>query len=205
MQPDLGLVDVGKPEPGDCVVVAAASGAVGAVVGQVAKIAGCRVVGIVGSPRKAAYVTKELGFDAAIDRRAEDIGAALDRDCPHGINVYFENVRGPISEAVYARLALRARVVVCGGITEYNAREQPKAASNLQNILFTEARVGGFNIFSYASRYEDARRRLARWLEEGRLKHREDVVVGLENAPKAFLRLFDGGNFGKLLVKVSEE
>ena len=201
----LGLVDVGRPEPGDTVVVAAAAGAVGSVVGQVARIAGCRAVGIVGSARKAAYLVEELGFDAAIDRRAGDVGAALDRHCPDGINVYFENVGGPISEAVFPRLAHRARVVVCGSITEYNTPEVPRTASNLQNILFTEARVGGFNIFSYAARFEDGRRRLARWYREGRLKCREDVVIGLENAAGEFHRLFDGDTMGKLLVKVAED
>ena len=199
----LGLIDVGHPEPGDTVVVASASGAVGAVVGQVAKIAGCRAVGIVGGAEKAVYIRDELGFDAAIDRRTDDVAEALDAACPHGINVYFESVGGPISEAVFPRLAHRARVVVCGAITEYNV-ETPRMNSILQNILFTEARVGGFNIFSYQARFEDGRRRLAQWFKEGRLKHREDIVEGLENAPRAFLRFFEGGNFGKLLVKVSE-
>jgi NADPH:quinone reductase len=180
-------------------------GGVGAVVGQIARIAGCRVVGIVGSAAKASYITGELGFNAAINRQAEDVGGALDHHCPDGVNVYFENVGGPISEAIYARLSHRARVVVCGGITEYNTAQVPMTASNLQHILFTEARVGGFNIFSYGSRSEDARRRLARWYKEGQVKYREDVVVGLENAPDAFHRLFAGDSFGKLLVKVSAE
>lgn len=201
----LGLVAVGQPEPGDTVVVSSASGAVGAVVGQVAKIAGCRAVGIAGSPEKIAYLTGELGFDAGIDYKREDVGRALERACADGINVYFENVGGAISEAVYPRLAHRARVVICGGITEYNQAETPRVASPLQNILFTEARVGGFNIFSYEARYEEARRRLARWFAEGRLRYKEDVVEGLENAPKAFPRLFAGGNFGKLLVQVKDE
>lgn len=200
----LALIDVGKPEPGDTLVVGSAAGAVGAVVGQVGKIAGCRVVGIVGGEQKARYVSGELGFDAVIDRRKDEISTALDRTCQEGINIYFENLGGPITDAVYPRLAHRARVVVCGGITEYT-NSDPKSNSHLQNILFSEARVGGFNIFSYTSRYEDARRRLARWLKEGRLKYREHIVDGLENAPAAFARLFDGSNFGKLLVRVSAE
>ena len=200
----LALIDVGKPEPGDTLVVGSAAGAVGAVVGQVGKIAGCCVVGIVGGQQKASYVTGELGFDAVIDRHKDEIGAALNRTCPDGINIYFENLGGPITDAVYPRLAHRARVVVCGGITEYT-NKNPKSNSYLQNILFSEARVGGFNIFSYTGRYDDARRRLARWFKEGRLKYREDVVDGLENAPIAFGRLFDGSNFGKLLVRVSSE
>lgn len=200
----LGLIDVGKPEPGDTVVVSAASGAVGAVVGQVAKIAGCRAVGLAGSARKIAYLSDELGFDAAINYKTEDIGQALDRACPDGINVYFENVGGVVSEAAYPRLAGRARVVVCGGVSEYNLSQPQTTISNLQNILFTEAQVGGFNIFSYEARYDDGRRRLARWLADGRLKHKEDVVDGLENAAAAFLRFFEGETFGKLLVKVAE-
>ncbi len=200
----LGLIDVGKPEPGDTVVVSAASGAVGAVVGQVAKIAGCRAVGLAGSARKIAYLTEELGFDAAINYKTEEIGPALDRACPDGIHVYFENVGGVISEAIYPRLAGRARVVVCGGVSQYNLNQPQTTVSNLQNILFTEARVGGFNVFSYEARYADGRQRLARWLADGRLKYQEDVVDGLENAAAAFLRFFEGETFGKLIVKVAE-
>ena len=146
----LSLVDVGRPEPGDTLVVGSAAGAVGSIVGQVGKIAGCRVIGIVGGPQKADYIVGELGFDGAIDRRTEDIASALDRHCPSGINLYFENLGGPISEAAYERLAHRARAVVCGSITEYST-ENPRMRSNLQNILFSEAIVGGFNALSYAS------------------------------------------------------
>ena len=159
---------------------------------------------VVGSARKIAYLSDELGFDAAINYKTEDIGAALDHACPDGINVYFENVGGVVAEAVYPRLAGRARVVVCGGVSEYNLIQPQTTLSNLQNILFTEARVGGFNIFSYEARYDDGRRRLARWLAEGRLKYKEDVVDGLENAAASFLRFFEGETFGKLLVKVAE-
>lgn len=200
----LGLIDVGQPEPRDTLVVAAAAGAVGAVVGQVAKIAGCRVVGIVGSASKAAYLTQELGFDVAINWRSSDIGVALDQACPHGINVYFENVGGVVADAVYTRLAHRARVVICGAIGEYNASSTPMVRSMLQDILFTEARVRGFNIFSYGSRYEDARQRLAGWLEDGRLRYRENIVEGLENAPAAMEGLFSADKVGKLLVKVAD-
>lgn len=201
----LGLIHVGQPAPGDCVVVSAASGAVGAVVGQVAKIGGCRVVGIAGSAEKCAYIKDELGFDAAIDYHAENVAEALARHCVEGIDVYFENVGGPISEAVYPQLAKGARVVICGGVSQYNLKAPQRVLSNLQNILFTEARVGGFNIFSYGDKYEPARLRLARWLAEGKLKQKEDIVEGLENAPAAFPRFFDGATFGKLLVKVSDE
>jgi len=199
----LALNDVGRPEPGDTLVLAAAAGAVGSVVGQVGKIAGCRVIGIVGSAAKARYVVEDLGFDGAINHHEDSLGAALDRLCPDGINLYFENVGGEVSAAVFKRLAHRARVVVCGAIAEYLS-DDPRIASPLQDILFSEATVGGFNIFSYSARFEDARRRLARWYADGRLKQRDDVVQGLENAPGAFNRLFDGQNFGKLLVQVRE-
>ena len=201
----LGLIKVGRPAPGDTVVVAAAAGAVGAVVGQVAKIAGCRAVGIAGSADKVRYLTGELGFDAAIDRKTADLGSALAEACPDGIDVYFENVGGPIGDAVYPHLAHSARVVICGGISHYNATERQQVNSHLANILFTEAQVRGFNIFSYAADYDQARKRLAHWLKEGRLAFREDIVDGLENAPVAFQRLFDGRNFGKLLIRVSAE
>jgi NADPH-dependent curcumin reductase CurA len=201
----LGFTKVGQPVPGDTVVVSAAAGAVGAVVGQVAKIGGCRVVGIAGSAEKIAYLTGELGFDACVNYKTDDLPAALGAVCPEGIDVYFENVGGAVSEAVYPHLAHGARVVICGGISQYNATEKPKVNSHLANILFTEATVRGFNIFSYASDYERGRKRLARWLKEGRIVAKEEIVEGLENAPDAFQRLFDGRNFGKLLVKVSDE
>ena len=169
-----------------------------------AKIAGCRAIGIAGSSQKVDYLTQELGFDAVINYKTEDVATALDRVCPGGINVYFENVGGAVSEAVYPRLAGRARVIVCGGVSQYNLDKPQTTLSNLQNILFTEAKVGGFNIFSYEARYEDGRQRLAGWLKDGRLKYKEDMVEGLENATAAFQRFFDGEVFGKLLVKVAE-
>lgn len=199
----LSLVDLGQPEPGDCLVVGSAAGAVGAVVGQVGKAMGCRVIGIVGSAEKAGYLVDDLGFDAAIDRRQDDVAAALDDLCPDGINLYFENLGGPISEMAYERLAHRARVIVCGAITEYTV-DGPQMRSNLQNILFSEARVSGFNIFSYLHRFDDARRRLAELYRNGQIKHREHIVDGLENAAAALPMLFEGGNFGKLLVRVSD-
>ena len=200
----LSLVNLGSPELGDRLVVGSAAGAVGAVVGQVGKAMGCRVIGIVGSDEKAKYIVGDLGFDAAINYRNGDVGAALDRLCPEGINIYFENLGGSISDMAYKRLAHRARVIVCGAITEYSNPE-PTMRSNLQDILFSEATVSGFNIFSYASRFEEARRRLADLYRAGNLKHREEIVVGLENAAAALPMLFEGKNFGKLLVKVSDE
>ncbi len=200
-----GLFEVARPRAGDTVVVSAASGAVGSVVGQLAKLAGCRVVGTVGSERKAAYIRETLGFDAAIDYRAvADVGAALDEACPAGVDVYFDNVGGPVTDAVMARLAFKARVAVCGYIHHYNMTEPYLAPSHLRPILINRARVEGFLVFDWEDRYPEAVERLTRWLDEGCLVYREDVVEGLENAPGAFLRLFDGSNFGKLLIKVAE-
>ncbi|MDE0049888.1 MAG: NADP-dependent oxidoreductase [Rhodospirillales bacterium] len=200
-----GLLEVGQPHPGDTVVVSAASGAVGAVVGQIAKIGGCRVVGTVGSDEKAAYITDELGFDAAINyRTANDIGAALDAACPAGIDVYFDNVGGPMTDAVMQRLAFKARVVVCGCIHHYNLTEPYLGPSHLRHILVNRARVEGFLVFDWLARYPEAFARLGAWLEDGAMRYREHVLDGLENAPEGLGMLFEGSNFGKLVVKVAE-
>ena len=200
-----GLLEVGRPRPGDTVVVSAASGAVGAVVGQIARIGGCRVVGTVGTDEKAAYVTEELGFDAAINyRTANDLGAALDEACPAGVDVYFDNVGGPMTDAVMARLAFKARVVVCGCIHHYNLTEPYMGPSHLRAILVNRARVEGFLVFDWLSRYGEAFARLTSWLDDGRMKYREHVIEGLENAPEGLGMLFEGRNFGKLVVKVAE-
>ena len=200
-----GLLEVGRPRAGDTVVVSAASGAVGAVVGQIARLGGCRVVGTVGSAEKAAYVTGTLGFDAAIDYRASgDLGAALDDACPGGVDVYFDNVGGPVSDAVMARLAFKARVVICGAIHHYNLTEPYAGPSHLRSILINRARVEGFLVFDWQDRYPEAIARLTQWLDEGRLTYREHVIEGLENAPQALPMLFEGRNFGKLLVRVAD-
>lgn len=200
-----GLLDVGQPEPGDTVVVSAASGAVGAVVGQIAKIAGCRVVGIVGGPAKRDYILSELGFDGAIDYRSEDLDEALARECPRGVDVYFENVGGAIYDAITRHLALGARIAVCGRIAEYNAAEADLVPRNYRFFIAKRARMQGFLVYDFYHKWPEALDRMARWIREGRMKYREDMVEGLENAPRAFLRLFSGENFGKLLVKVCEE
>jgi hypothetical protein len=201
-----GLLDVGQPKPGETVVVSAASGAVGAVVGQIAKIAGCRVVGIVGSKDKAAYIRDELGFDAAVDyRAAPDVAAALKHACPQGIDVYFENVGGEILDAVLRHINTRARIAVCGMIAEYNLEQPAVGPRPGRMLLVNRARMQGFLVFDYRDRYPEATRAIAHWIREGKIKYREDIVEGLANAPQAFLGLMQGKNFGKLLVKVSDE
>ena len=201
-----GLLEIGKPVAGDTVVVSAASGAVGAVVGQIAKLNGCRVVGIAGSDEKVAYITDELGFDAGINHRTtEDMGAALDAACPNRINVYFDNVGGPITEAVIARLALRARVAICGQISQYNLETPSVAPSVLRPLLINQARMEGFLVFSFQAKYEEGRARLAQWIREGKLKYREDITDGIENAPEQFVELMRGHNFGKKLIRLTSQ
>ena len=200
-----GLMDVGRPVKGDTVVVSGASGAVGAVVGQIARIVGCRAVGIAGGPEKCRYLTEELGFDAAIDYRTEDVRAALKRHCPDGINIYFDNVGGDILDDCLALLALHARVVVCGAISQYNATGPIKGPSNYLSLLVNRARMEGMVVSDYMARAPEALRAMGQWLAEGRLKHREDIVDGLETFPETLLRLFSGENFGKLLLRVAPE
>ena len=195
-----GLLDVGAPQPGQTVVVSAASGAVGALVGQIARIKGCRAVGLAGGPEKCAYVRDTLGFDAVIDYKNEDVGRALSAHCPDGIDVYFDNVGGAILDAALARLARHARVVICGAISQYNssAVEGPK---NYLSLLVQHARMEGFVVFDYASRYAEGMQAMAGWLKDGSVKSREDIVDGLETFPETLLKLFSGGNFGKLCIK----
>lgn len=200
-----GLLDIGKPEAGQTVVVSAAAGAVGSVVGQIAKILGCRVVGIAGGAEQCAWLTDELGFDAAIDYRSEDVGKRLRETCPQGIDVFFDNVGGAILDAALARLARGARVVICGAISQYNATEPVPGPSNYLSLLVNRARMEGFVIFDYRKRYPEALERLGQWIAEGRIQWREEIVEGLENAPAALQRLFDGSKRGKLIVRVGPE
>ena len=200
-----GLLEVGRPKPGDTVLVSAASGAVGSLVGQLAKIVGCRVVGTVGSAEKAAYCRDELGFDDVIDYRAcGDLDAALAAACPNGIDVYFENVGGPTGDAAMRHLAFKARVVVCGFIAEYNMTEAYKGPSNLRHILVNRARVDGFLVTDWLDRWPEGIARMAAWLKSGQVTFKEDIVAGLEAAPGALIGLLEGKNFGKALVKVAE-
>lgn len=199
-----GLLEVGQAKAGDTVVISGAAGATGMVAGQIAKIKGCRAVGIAGGPQKCAYLTKELSFDAAIDYKSEDVSKALQRHCPDGVNVYFDNVGGDILDAVLAQLARGARVVLCGAISQYNATTGIKGPSNYLSLLINSARMEGFIVFNYASRYGEAAREMAGWMAAGKLKSREDIVQGFETFPDTFLRLFRGENFGKLMLKLAD-
>lgn len=200
-----GLLEVGRPIPGDTVVVSAASGAVGQVVGQIAKIMGCRVVGIVGSEAKRRFILDQLKFDAGIDYRSQDVGNALDAYCSDGIDVYFDNVGGPITDLVMQRLNPGGRISVCGQISQYNLPKPEFAPRNATILITKQIRMQGFLVFQYENRYEEGRKRIAKWMRDGILLYKEDVVEGLENAPGAFIGLLKGRNFGKLLVRVSDE
>ena len=200
-----GLFDVGRPEPGQTVVVSAAAGAVGGVVGQLAKIKGCRAVGIAGGPDKCRYVVEELGFDAAIDYKHEDVYRGLKQHCDKGIDVYFDNVGGEILDAALAQLARRARVVICGAISQYNATGPVQGPKNYLALLVQRARMEGFIVFDYAARYQEAAQAMAGWIAAGKLKAREDVVDGLERFPEALVKLFTGENRGKLVLKVDPD
>jgi hypothetical protein len=200
-----GLLEVGQPKPGETVVVSGAAGATGSVVGQIAKIQGCRSVGIAGGAAKCKYLTDDLGFDAAIDYKNEDVRAALSRHCPNGVNVFFDNVGGEILDTVLAQLARKARVVLCGAISQYNNPADIRGPKNYLSLLINSARMEGFIVFNYMQHYGEAIQALAAWLAEGKIKSREDIVEGLENFPEAFLKLFRGENFGKLLIKVAAD
>ena len=200
-----GLLDIGRPEPGDTVVISAASGAVGAIVGQLAKMAGCYVVGIAGSDLKVGYIRGELGFDATINYKTENVRTRLVDLCPGGINVYFDNVGGDITDAVLENIADFARIVVCGQISQYNAETPELGPRNMGVLVRHQARVEGFLVGQFAHRYQEARVRMGTWVENGSLKYKEDIVEGLENAPKAFIGMMSGANFGKLLVKMGTE
>jgi len=198
-----GLLDVGRPKAGDTVVVSGAAGAVGATVGQIAKIKQCRVIGIAGGAAKCRYLVGELGFDAAVDYKAEDLRKSLRAHCPNGVNVYFDNVGGDILDIVLAQLARGGCVVLCGAISQYNNTTAVKGPSNYLSLLINRGRMQGLIVFDYADRYAQAMRDIAGWIAEGRLKSREDVVHGLETFPETLLKLFSGENFGKLVLEVA--
>ncbi len=197
-----GLLDVGAPKEGETVVVSGAAGAVGSVVGQIAKIKGCRVVGIAGGPEKCAWIVEELGFDAAIDYKGEDVGEALRKHCPEGVDVYFDNVGGEILDAALARLARGARVVICGAISQYNKMTSMSGPGNYMSLLVNRARMEGFVVIDYMGRAPEAVGEMAGWIAEGKLIAREDVVEGFESFPEALQKLFRGENVGKLVLKV---
>ena len=199
-----GLFDVGQPKAGETVVVSAASGAVGHIVGQLAKIAGCRAVGIAGGAKKCAFVKDTLGFDACIDYKAEkDLTAAVKAACPNGVDVYFDNVGGVVSDAVFLNLNFWARVALCGSISQYNATEPGPRL--LGAFVGKRVTMRGFIVWDFNGKYEPARRQMGEWVRSGRVKYKEDIFEGIENAPRAFVGLLRGDNFGKLQVKLGPD
>jgi NADPH-dependent curcumin reductase CurA len=199
-----GMVDVAHPKEGETVVVSGAAGAVGSVAGQIGKIQGCRVVGIAGGPEKCAWLTDELGFDAWIDYKSEDVAARLRQTCPDGIDVFFDNVGGDILDAVLGQINLHARIALCGAISQYDTAELAPGPRNILNLIPQRGRMEGFILLDYRDRFVDAILQLGQWVEEGRIRYSEHVVDGLENAPTAFRKLFSGENTGKLIIKVVE-
>ena len=206
----MGLMDIGQPKPGETVVVAAASGAVGSVVGQVAKLKGCRVVGIAGGAKKCNYVTDKLGFDACLDHHQDDLSGRLKKACPDGIDVYFESVGGKVFDAVLPLLNPRARIPLCGLVAHYNDTKLPAGPDRLSMLTSTllrrRIRMQGFIIFDdYGERYGEFVTAMRPWLAENKMYYREDLVDGLENAPRAFIGMLEGSNFGKLVVRVGPD
>ena len=199
-----GLIESGMPKAGETVVVSGAAGAVGMTVGQVAKHLGCRGVGIAGGKEKCDFVVNELGFDACIDYKGGDVKDGLKQHCPKGVDVYFDNVGGEILDAVLTRINLKARIVICGAISQYNNTSAVKGPANYLSLLVNRARMEGIVVFDYADRYHTGVAAMAKWMKEGTFKSKEDVVDGLENFPEALLMLFEGKNFGKLCLKVAD-
>lgn len=200
-----GLLEVGAPKEGETVVVSGAAGAVGSVVGQIAKLKGCRVVGIAGGPEKCEWVVDDLGFDAAIDYKNEDVAVALREQCPEGVDVYFDNVGGEILDAVLARLARGARVAICGAVSQYNNVDGFRGPTNYMSLLVNRARMEGFVVTDYMGRAPEAVREMAGWVADGKLIAREDISEGFESFPEALQKLFRGENVGKLVLKVADE
>jgi NADPH-dependent curcumin reductase CurA len=201
-----GLLEIGQPKAGETVVVSAASGAVGGLVGQIAKLKGCRAVGLAGSDAKVDYLRRELGYDAGINyRTAPDLDEALRAACPSGVDVYFDNVGGRIAEAVSRHVNPFARIAVCGLISQYNLTEPELAPRNERFVLVNRVRIQGFLVFDFAARYKEGLAQLTEWVRQGRLKYKEHVVDGLDRAPDALLDLLQGRNFGKMLVRVGPE
>ncbi len=197
-----GLLDTGQPKAGETVLVSGAAGAVGSVVGQIAKIKGCKVVGIAGGPVKCDYLIDELGFDGAIDYKNESVRDGLKRECPDGVDVYFDNVGGEILDTVLTRINMRARIVICGAISQYNNTTPVKGPSNYLALLVNRARMEGIVVFDNAANYGKAAREMAQWMMEGKLKSKEHVEEGIENFPQVMLKLFSGDKMGKLVLKV---
>lgn len=201
-----GLLYIGEPKEGETVVVSGASGAVGTVVGQIAKLKGCRVVGIAGGDDKCAYLTEELGFDAAINyKTADNLRKALKEACPNGVDVYFDNVGGTVSDAVMSLINFQSRTAICGQISQYNADKLPIGPRVAGQLLTTSSLMKGFIVSDYAQHNKEGLTQLTQWVREGKIKYRETIVEGFDNTVDAFLGLFRGDNIGKQLVKVAEE
>jgi len=200
-----GLLDTGRPVAGETVVVSGASGAVGQTVGQIAKIKGCRVVGIAGGAAKCDFAVKELGFDACIDYKAGSVRDGLKAHCPKGVDVYFDNVGGEILDTVLTRINRRARIVICGAISQYNNTTPVKGPSNYLSLLVNRARMEGIVVFDWADRFGEAVKDISQWMREGKFKSREDVVRGLDTFPETLNMLFEGRNFGKLVLQLAED
>jgi NADPH-dependent curcumin reductase CurA len=200
-----GLTDIGRPREGETVVVSAAAGATGSLAGQIAKILGCRVVGIAGTDEKCRWVVDELGFDACINHRTADLARELSEQCPDRVDVYFDNVGGPVLDAVLGRLATHGRVVLCGAISVYNDQGRPAGPANYLNLIARRGRMEGFITLDYWDRFPECFAQMRRWVDEGRLQWREEVFEGLESSPEALNALFTGANTGKVIVRVSEE
>jgi NADPH-dependent curcumin reductase CurA len=199
-----GLLEIGKPLWGETVLVSGAAGAVGSLVGQIARIKGCTAVGIAGSDEKIAYITDELGFDDAYNyKTAGDHGESIQSTCPQGVDVYFDNVGGVITDAVFPRMNEKGRISICGQISQYNLEEPEQGPRHLWHLIVKRLRVQGFLVFDFADKYAEALTQMTAWVSEGKLKYREDIVEGLENAPAAFIGMLGGDNIGKRLVKVS--
>lgn len=195
-----GLLEVGKPVAGETVLVSGAAGATGSIAGQIARIKGCRAIGIAGADDKCEWLVKQAGFDAAINYKSEDMSKRLRELCPQGVNVYFDNVGGEMLDIVLGRLAMRSRIVICGGISGYNDMRGMYGLKRYMNLLVTRSRIEGFVVFDYAARYKEAAQALGVWLKEGKIKYQEDIMEGLENAPAALRRLFEGKNRGKQIL-----
>ena len=195
-----GLLDLGEPKEGDVVVISGAAGATGSVAGQIAKIKGCTVIGMAGSDAKCNWLTDDLGFDAAINYKTQSVADELDRLCPDGMNIYFDNVGGEILDICLARIAMNARIVICGGISRYNAEGPIPGPKNYFNLVFRRARMEGFIVLDYAARFPEAQAEMQGWIDAGQLRQSTTVIDGFENLPKALIQLFEGVNTGKLMV-----
>ncbi|UAM99349.1 NADP-dependent oxidoreductase [Polaribacter litorisediminis] len=200
-----GITEVGKVKEGDIVLVSGAAGAVGSIVGQIAKIKGCTVIGIAGGKEKCDYLVNELGFDAAIDYKSENIYSALKEKCPKGIDIYFDNVGGKILDAALSKLRMHARVVICGAISQYNNKSKIDGPSNYLSLLVTRSTMQGMVVMDYTKKFGEAAKQMGIWMQQGKLKSREDIYEGIENFHETYNRLFSGDKNGKLVLKVIEE